>query len=118
MSRHTQDKHSTMMPIRVVLLGLLAATATTLVSGTSPVLDGLPASWGEFESRINSADNLMTSGEHLERVKRGLPRLRELFRPKSQARQGNGINVAFSFPFDSLGEILINLAPVSHSNLK
>ena len=99
-----------MMPIKAVLLGL---AAVTLVSGGSPHTAGLP-SWDDFESRISqlSSANKM-SDEHLERVKRGLPRLRELFRPKSQARQGDGINVAFSFPFDSLGEILVNLAPVS-----
>ena len=82
---------------------------------------GTNASWNdlmdEFDMKISRLNNVHEEEDLMKRVKRGLPHLRELFQPRRNLpprhqRKGNGINVAFSFPFDSFKEVLVNLAPV------
>ena len=77
---------------------------------------------GMAKARLNWNETLSSKiskhglGRFLEMMKQKLPRLQDLLRPEKPSRK-SGFNVLFKFPFRSMKDTLLNLAPVRTNNL-
>ena len=76
---------------------------------------------GIAKARLNWNETLASKiskhglGRFLEMMKQKLPRLQDLLRPEKHTK--SGFNVLFKFPFRSMKDTLLNLAPVRTNNL-